>query len=85
MVEEQPFHPRNSNYGLGVEITRPDYRTTIWGHGGFLPGWRSVMWFVPSRDLVVVVLTNDSTANPPDLAELAMRTVEGSTESRRHP
>ena len=29
MVEEEPFHPRNSNYGLGLEILRPDYRTLI--------------------------------------------------------
>jgi D-alanyl-D-alanine carboxypeptidase len=74
MVAEGPFHPRNSNYGLGLEILRPDYRTTIWGHGGFLPGFRSVLWYVPSRDVVVVVLTNDSLANPPDLAELMTRT-----------
>jgi hypothetical protein len=29
---------------------------------------------VPSRDAVIVVLSNDSLANPPDLAELMMRT-----------
>ncbi|SDS82483.1 D-alanyl-D-alanine carboxypeptidase [Friedmanniella luteola] len=75
MVAEGPFHPRNSNYGLGLEILRPDYRTVIWGHGGFLPGFRSVLWYVPSRDAVIVVLTNDSLANPPDLAELIMRTL----------
>ena len=27
---------------------RPDYRTTIWGHGGFLPGFKSALWYVPS-------------------------------------
>ena len=52
---------------------RPDYQTLIWGHGGFLPGFKSVLWYVPSRDAVIVVLTNDSRAEPPDLAELAMR------------
>jgi len=72
MVAEGPFHARTSNYGLGLEILRPDYRTTIWGHGGFLPGVRSVLWYVPSRDAVVVVLTNESRANPADLAELMM-------------
>lgn len=76
MVAEHPHHPRNSNYGLGIEITRPDYQTKIWGHGGFIPGWRSVMWYIPDRDLTIVVLTNDSLANPPDLAELAMRAVD---------
>ncbi|HET9871319.1 MAG TPA: serine hydrolase domain-containing protein [Propionibacteriaceae bacterium] len=75
MVAEGQFHPRNSNYGLGLEIVRPDYQTTIWGHGGYLPGFRSVLWYVPSRDAVIVVLTNQSRANPPDLAELIMRTL----------
>ena len=73
MVTEGPYHPRFSNYGLGLEIMRPDYRTTIWGHGGFLPGFRSALWYVPSRDAVIVVLTNDARANPADLAELVMR------------
>jgi D-alanyl-D-alanine carboxypeptidase len=74
MVAELPHHPRNSNYGLGVETVRPDYRTTIWGHGGLLPGYRSVLWYVPAQDVVVVVLANDVRANPADLAELVMRT-----------
>jgi D-alanyl-D-alanine carboxypeptidase len=73
MVTEGPYHPRFSNYGLGLEIMRPDYRTTIWGHGGFLPGFKSALWYVPSRDAVIVVLANDARANPADLAELAMR------------
>jgi CubicO group peptidase (beta-lactamase class C family) len=73
MVTSGPHHPRNSNYGLGVEITRPDYRTTVWGHGGFTPGFRSTLWYVPQYDEVVVALANDSRANPYDLAELAMR------------
>jgi D-alanyl-D-alanine carboxypeptidase len=73
IVEEGPHHPRMSNYGLGVEILRPDYRTVVWGHGGLLPGFRSTLWYVPSRDAVIVVLANDSLANPPDLAELVMR------------
>jgi D-alanyl-D-alanine carboxypeptidase len=75
MVAEGHFHPRNSNCGLGLEIIRPDYQTLIWGHGGFLPGFKSVLWYVPSRDAVIVVLTNTSRANPPDLAELIMRTL----------
>lgn len=73
MVAEGPHHPRNSNYGLGVEITRPDYRMTVWGHGGFTLGFKSALWYVPRHDLVVVVLANDVRANPSDLAELVVR------------
>lgn len=73
MVAEGPHHPRNSNYGLGVEIARPDYRTTLWGHGGALPGFRSGLWYAPEHDVTVVVLANDYRANPLDLAELALR------------
>jgi D-alanyl-D-alanine carboxypeptidase len=73
MVAEGPHHPRNSNYGLGVEITRPDYRMTVWGHGGFTLGFKSALWYVPRHDLVIVVLANDVRANPSDLAELIVR------------
>jgi D-alanyl-D-alanine carboxypeptidase len=73
MVAEGPHHPRNANYGLGMEILRPDYRMTVWGHGGFTPGFRSALWYVPRHDLIVVVLANDSRANPQDLAELVLR------------
>src|SRR4051812_22355477 len=59
----------------GVEISYPDYRTTVWGHGGFLPGFRSALWYLPQHDVVIVVLTNDSRANSQDLAELALHTV----------
>ncbi len=73
MVSEGPHHPRNSNYGLGVEISRPDYRTVLWGHGGFVPGFRSVLWYAPQHDVTVAVLANDAHAHPQDLAELAIR------------
>jgi D-alanyl-D-alanine carboxypeptidase len=74
MVAEGPHHPRNANYGLGVEISRPDYRLTVWGHGGFTIGFKSALWYVPKQDLVVVVLANDARANTSDLAELVVRT-----------
>jgi D-alanyl-D-alanine carboxypeptidase len=73
MVVSGPHHPRNSNYGLGVEISRPDYRLTTWGHGGFTLGFISVLWYLPQHDLVVAVLANDVRANPSDLAELVVR------------
>jgi D-alanyl-D-alanine carboxypeptidase len=74
MVAEGPHHPRNANYGLGVEISRPDYRLTVWGHGGFTIGFKSALWYLPKQDLVVVVLANDARANTSDLAELVVRT-----------
>ena len=73
MTEEGPHHPRNSNYGLGLEIQRRDYRTTTWGHGGFVPGFRSTLRYLPDHDLLVVELVSDSLADPDDLAELAYR------------
>ncbi len=72
MTTPTSHHPRAGGYGLGVEITRPDWTTTVWGHGGFLPGFRSTMWYVPSVDRVVVVLTNDSRGDTADLAELLL-------------
>jgi D-alanyl-D-alanine carboxypeptidase len=75
MSVEGPHHPRTSNYGLGVEIQRRDYRTTTVGHGGFLPGFRSTLRYLPEHDLLVVALVNDSLADPDDLAELAYRSV----------
>jgi len=82
MLAEGAHHPRGTNYGLGVEITRPDYRTTVWGHGGALPGFRSALWYVPRDDTVIVVLANDWRANPQDLAELALRAVSRPLDGR---
>lgn len=73
MVTEGAHHPLISGYGLGLEIMRRDYRTTVWGRSGFLPGFRSTLWYVPSADVVVVALANDARADPADLAELAVR------------
>ncbi len=73
MTSTTPYHPRAGGYGLGLEITRPDWATTVWGHGGFLPGFRSTMWYVPAADRVVVVLAGDSRADTADLAELVLR------------
>jgi D-alanyl-D-alanine carboxypeptidase len=78
MTAERPFHPRNSNYGLGTEVHHLG-GTTVLGHGGFLPGFTSVLWYVPDRDLVIAVLTNDSRCAPADLAELAFRRLPART------
>jgi D-alanyl-D-alanine carboxypeptidase len=75
MVTPTRFGARNAGYGLGVEITAPDYRTEVWGNGGFLPGFRSALQYLPEDDVVVVVLANDSTSSPADLCELLARSV----------
>jgi D-alanyl-D-alanine carboxypeptidase len=74
MVAEGPHHPRIANYGLGVQTYRPDYQLTLRGHGGMTLGFKSVLWYVPNHDVLVVVLTNDVRADPSDLAELMIRT-----------
>jgi D-alanyl-D-alanine carboxypeptidase len=61
---------RYDDYGLGVELSHPDLQTAVWGHGGFLPGYRSVTWHVPASRNTITVLVNHSQANPADLAEL---------------
>ncbi len=66
-------HLRHAGYGLGVEVFRPDYVTTVWGHGGALPGYRSAMWYLPEHRTVIVVLTNEWRSNPADLAELVLQ------------
>jgi D-alanyl-D-alanine carboxypeptidase len=76
MTAPTPFHPRGSNQGLGVEITRLYSATTTLGHGGFLPGFRSTLWYQPSTGVTVVVLANDSRANTADLAELMLRAAQ---------
>lgn len=72
MTAPGPFASRYTGYGLGIEITRPDLETTMWGHGGFVPGYRAVLWHAPVPDLTIVVLTNESRSRPEGLAELAL-------------
>ena len=72
MVADRPFHARLSNYGLGVEIQRQDYRTVTRGYG-FLPGFRTALRYYPATDVLVIVLLDDRTADPDDLADLAAR------------
>lgn len=72
MTTLQPFHPSYSNYGLGVELRRPDHRTIVWGDGGSLPGYRATMWYLPSTRRDIVVLANAYRASTDDLAELLL-------------
>lgn len=73
MLQGSGFGRRFDDYGLGVELRRPDFATPVWGHGGFLPGYRSTAWYVPDRDLTITVLVNDSRADPADLAQLLLQ------------
>lgn len=72
MVAPSPFARRYDDYGLGVELHRPDLRTPVWGHGGFLPGYRCVTWYVPSEHATVTVMANHSQGNSADLATLLL-------------
>jgi D-alanyl-D-alanine carboxypeptidase len=69
------YSSRFTSYGLGLEILQPNLETTVWGHGGFLPGYRSVVWYAPEHDLTIAILTNESQSRPDALAELLLRTV----------
>jgi D-alanyl-D-alanine carboxypeptidase len=73
MASPGPHGRRYDSYGLGVELSHPDRRTLAIGHGGFLPGFRSVTWYIPEHDTVITVLTNETRTDPTDLAELILR------------
>ena len=72
MTTPGPFHPPHSNYGLGVELRQPGYRTAVLGHSGSLPGYRATMWYEPGRRRVIVVLANAYRASTDDLAQLLL-------------
>jgi D-alanyl-D-alanine carboxypeptidase len=73
MTSPGSFSSRHTGYGLGIEILKPDLETTVWGHRGFVPGYRAVLWHAPGHDVTVIVLTNESRSRPDGLAELALR------------
>lgn len=73
MATPGSFSSRHSGYGLGIEISKPDLETTVWGHGGFVPGFRAVLWHAPVPDVTVIVFTNESRSRPDGLAELALQ------------
>ena len=73
MTSPGRFSSRYTGYGLGLEISKPDLETTVWGHGGFVPGYRAVLWHAPEPEVTIVVLTNESRSRPDGLAELALR------------
>jgi D-alanyl-D-alanine carboxypeptidase len=74
MTEPGSFASRHSGYGMGVEVLQPDLENRAWGHGGLVPGYRAILWHVPSEKTSVVVLTNESRSRPDGLAEILLRT-----------
>lgn len=82
MLAAPPLHPVGSRYGLGLETKVLGGGLIVWGHGGFVPGFRSTLWHEPDGGLTVAVLADSSSANTEDLAELVLRT-SGVTASGR--
>ena len=60
-------------YGLGVQHWQPTTDTRAVGHSGSEPGFGANMSYLPDHDVAIVVLTNDSNADPTDLTAVAAR------------
>ncbi|TAA45838.1 serine hydrolase domain-containing protein [Corallincola spongiicola] len=61
MVSELQTTFDGTNYGLGVvmgEFLHGEYTSRIIGHGGRLPGYRSVAAYLPELGVAVAILTN---------------------------
>jgi D-alanyl-D-alanine carboxypeptidase len=72
MVAPSPFARRYDDYGLGVELYRPDLLTPVQGHGGFMPGYRCTTWYVPSEHATLTVMVNHSQGDSADVATLLL-------------
>ena len=54
--------PKNTGYGLGV--SRWDIgKKELWGHSGFIPGFKSITMYSPKYQYVITVLANQSNIN----------------------
>jgi len=54
-----PKIPKNTGYGLGV--SRWDIgNQELWGHTGFIPGFKSITMYSPKHQYTITVLTNQS-------------------------
>ena len=54
--------PKNTGYGLGV--SRWDIgNQELWGHSGFIPGFKSITMYSPKHQYVITVLANQSNVN----------------------
>lgn len=50
----------STKYGLGVMVRTQTPAGEAWGHGGFFPGYRTEMIFLPARGLAIAVQVNTS-------------------------
>jgi len=57
-----PNIPKNTGYGLGV--SRWDIgNQELWGHSGFIPGFKSITMYSPKHQYVITILANQSNVN----------------------
>lgn len=59
-------------YGLAVFVQQQPWGVTTWGHGGYFPGYRSEMQYVPDHGFSIAVQINtevDVWAPPPHMEE----------------
>lgn len=61
----------STKYGLGVMVRAQTPVGEAWGHGGFFPGYRTEMIFLPARGLAIAVQVNSS--DPKSLAVPPLR------------
>ena len=59
-------------YGLAVFVQQQPWGVTTWGHGGYFPGYRSEMQYLPEHGFSIAVQINteiDVWAPPPNVEE----------------
>ena len=77
-IVEPPPHPTEREtesgnyYGLAVFVQKQPWGVTTWGHGGYFPGYRSEMQYLPEHGFSIAVQINteiDVWAPPPNMEE----------------
>jgi D-alanyl-D-alanine carboxypeptidase len=65
---EEMTEPQSTYYGLGMELIDLVDDPVWLGHGGGIPGYRSIMALHPDTGDVVVVVTNNDVLDPAEFA-----------------
>jgi D-alanyl-D-alanine carboxypeptidase len=73
VAETGPERPEQA-YGLGVGISETPFGTA-YGHGGFFPGYLSVMRYLPDRRIAVAMQINTDAEQPATLADPLIQVV----------